>query len=445
MRHLGRLTIFMLGLGILALAARAQQAAPAPSQELIQKFKALKDVVDVSVARSGRGGGETLDITIEQPLDHERPGLGKFPQHVFIAHVAFDRPVILGTEGYSARGANGGEPARVIGNCNLVTVEHRFFGRSAPEKVDWRYMTVRQSAEDLHAVVSELRKYYTGKWISTGISKGGQTALFFKSYFPDDVDVTIAYSAPLNLNKEDPRLYHFLATVGDDATRRKIRDYQLAMFKREAELLPLIKQATDQRGMTFKMGLINAYEYGVLEYEFSFWQNGYNPDKIPSPDAPAADLVAYYMGAGGQPPIYYYSDRGKAQFEPFQYQAFLELGYYNYDITGFRQYMTNKNPTNMVLTPDGSNPVYDPRTMAFVYDFLQYHADRVIYVYGELDTWAATGIELIGRVDAVKFVVKGAHHGAGIGQGTPEQQALFDAKLSEWLGMKITRRPAESY
>jgi pimeloyl-ACP methyl ester carboxylesterase len=436
MRLFGR-SIFTLSLALLSLMAQAQQTKPAPDEELIQRLKLLPGVVSVNTARGGRGGGEILDITIEQPLDHRHPELGRFPQHVFLSHVAFDHPVILGTEGYSARGANGGEPARLIGNCNLVTVEHRFFGRSAPGKIDWQYMTVKQSAEDLHAIVTALKKLYPGKWISTGVSKGGQTALFFKAYFPDDVDATVAYSAPLNLNKEDPRLYHFLETVGDEATRRKIREYQLTMFQREAELLPLVRQATEERGMTFKMGLVNAYEYGVLEYAFSFWQSGYNPNDIPSPDAPAAELVRYYMGGGGQPPIYYYSDRGKAQFEPFQYQAFHELGYYNYDITDFKQYMTNKNPTNMVLTPDGSNPVYDPRTMAFVYDFLQYHADHVIYVYGELDTWAATAIELIGRNDSVKFVVKGAHHGVGIARGEPAQQALYQAKLSEWLGMKI--------
>jgi hypothetical protein len=122
------------------------------------------------------------------------------------------------------------------------------------------------------------------------------------------------------------------------------------------------------------------------------------------------------------------------------YQAFTEIGYYNYDIADFKDVMkTLKNPTNRVLCPKGVEIVFNPATMDFVYRFLQYEATNVLYIYGELDTWAATSVPLIGRTNAVKIVVKGGHHGAGIRDFTPEQRELCYATLERWLNLKLPR------
>jgi len=75
-----------------------------------------------------------------------------------------------------------------------------------------------------------------------------------------------------------------------------------------------------------------------------------------------------------------------------------------------------------------------------VYHFLQYHGDRIIYVYGELDPWSSTGIQLIGRTDAVKFVVKNGYHGSRVRDFTPEQKDLFYSTLERWLGLTLARQ-----
>jgi hypothetical protein len=226
--------------------------------------------------------------------------------------------------------------------------------------------------------------------------------------------------------------------VGDEATRKKIKDFQIAMFKRQDQILPLVKEQAEKRKWTFAMGLPAAYEYGILEYPYAFWQNGTKPADIPEPNAPAEKLAAHYNRVR---PLYYYSDQGKKQFEPFLYQAFTEMGYYNYDITDFKPYMkTLKEPTNLVICPDGAKIVYNPATMAFVYNFLQYRANHVIYIYGGLDIWSATQIQLIGRTDAVKFVVPDSHHGTGVRNFSPEQKELFYSCMDKWLDMKLARQ-----
>ena len=135
------------------------------------------------------------------------------------------------------------------------------------------------------------------------------------------------------------------------------------------------------------------------------------------------------------------SDQGKKQFEPFLYQAFTEIGYYNYDTTDFKPYMkTLKNPSNLAICPAGATIVYNPATMAFVYHFLQYEANHVAYIYGELDAWSATQMQLIGRTDAIKIVVADSHHGARISSFSPEQKDLFYSSMERWLGLKLARQ-----
>lgn len=429
----------VIGVLSLCLAACATAATnnPAPPSELAARLKALPGVVAVQPTRHDTQiFQEAYEVTFEQPLDHRQPDGKKFTQRVFVGHAGYDKPVLLETEGYAARGLGGGEMQHMLAG-NQVTVEHRFFGKSAPSPVEWPYLTVKQAADDMHAIVSTLKKVYPGKWVSSGTSKGGQTALFYKCYYPEDVDATVAYVAPLNVAQEDPRIYQFLQTTGDEATRNNVRNFQIALLKHEDEILPLVKAQADRQKWTFAMGLPAAYEYGVLEYPYAFWQYGTKPSDVPPADAPVEKLAEHYNRVRT---LYYYSDQGKKQFEPFLYQAFTEIGYYNYDITDFKAYLkVLKDPSNLVICPDGAKIVYNPATMAFVYHFLQYQANHVVYIYGDLDAWSATQMQLIGRTDAIKIVVKDAHHGARVGAFSPEQKELFYSDMERWLGFRLAQ------
>lgn len=442
----------VLSAAVCSVGLAQQTAAPeqGAAAEVMAKLKAIPGVTDVQVAqgrgRGGQGAGaaENFQLTFEQPVDHKDPSAGKFQQRFYVTHVDFDKPVILGTEGYAANGAGGGGELRgILGASNVITVEHRYFGRSVPAAKDgsvpWQYLTVKNAADDMHGIVSAMKTLYHGKWVATGTSKGGQTSLFYKCYYPDDVNATVAYVAPMNIGQEDPRINMFINSVGDEATRKKIKDFQIALLKDEDKILPLIQEQAGTR-MTFSMGLGKAYEYGVLEYPYYFWQYGLSAADIPDPNSTPAALEAYYMRTNT---IRYYSDQGKKQFEPFLYQAFTEIGYYNYDITDFKQYLkSNPNPTNLDICPDGTKDkiVYNPDTMAFVFNYLQYKANNVAYIYGETDAWSATQMQLLGRTNAIKIVCEGAHHNASVRSMSAEQKTLFYDNLEKWMDMKVNRQ-----
>ena len=185
------------------------------------------------------GFGAAYELKIKQPIDHKAPEKGHFHQRVFLTHKGFDSPTIICTEGYQRPRNRMYELTEMIG-ANQLDVEHRYFGESIPENVDFQYLNLEQATADLHHINQLFRKIYDGKWISTGISKGGQTTIYYRYFYPNDVDVSIPYVAPLNLALEEKRIYEFLDTVGTKECRQKIYEVQKRILEnREESMLKL--------------------------------------------------------------------------------------------------------------------------------------------------------------------------------------------------------------
>ena len=133
-------------------------------------------------------------LWVEQPLDHDDPGKGNFRQRVWLSHRSDGAPVVMVNEGYMAPRNYTSELAGIL-EANQVIVEHRYFGQSVPDSIDWNHLTIEQSARDHHRIVEMLKPFYDGKWVNSGISKGGQAAMIHRAFFPDDVDVTVCCGA----------------------------------------------------------------------------------------------------------------------------------------------------------------------------------------------------------------------------------------------------------
>jgi len=148
-------------------------------------------------------------LQFEQAVDHRNPNGQKFNQRVFLSHLDFDASVVFITEGYTAWHAEDpkfvSELAGLL-NTNQICVEHRYFGTSVPEPLIWDYLTIKNAATDHHRIVDVLKLLYKGKWINTGISKGGQTAMYHRFFYPEDVDISVPYVAPLNFSVEEQRV-----------------------------------------------------------------------------------------------------------------------------------------------------------------------------------------------------------------------------------------------
>lgn len=403
-------------------------------------FKALLRLPGIEVVgptRHGQQYTEAWEIKFTQLVDHNIPGGLKFTQRMFIGHTGFDKPMVMSTSGYDARGLGGAEPAQLL-KANLIRVEHRYFGQSVPDPINWKYLTVWQAASDDHAIVQLFKQLYTGKWISTGASKDGQTAIMFKAFYPADIDVCIPYVAPLNTAKVDPRIFTFLASVGSPEERQKVLDFQIALFEKKKELMPMVEEYCTKKNWTFPMGIDRAYDLNVLEFPFALWQYGVKKAMdLPGREDTAEQLFAMLMPVTD---LMWFSDSGLKQFLPHYYQAMTEMGYYGYEVKPFKKYMNDKTHItyDFALTPYGLDTTFNPKTLPFLHDFVQNKGDHILYIYGELDTWTATGVtKITGPADALVMILKGGHHGSGI-RAFPaeEKQKIYDT-LGRWLGFTV--------
>jgi len=401
----------------------------------IEKIKDLPDVEIVNVLNGNALFSDVLELRVKQPIDHKNPNGATFTQRVFLSHTDFDKPMVMITEGYTAEYHYNSELASIL-KSNQLIVEHRYFGKSCPDSMVWRYMNVEQAAADHHKIISIFKQLYSGKWLTSGISKGGQTAIYHRRFYPNDVDVSVPYVAPLVFMKEDTRAYTFLQNVGTEECRTKIKDYQRLMLSKSSELIPLFKEKAKREALTFNtLGWEAAYEYSVFEYEFAFWQWGRSCNRIPTEnDKPQMWIDELFSAAD------FFSDAEIMRNQAFFYQALTELGFYGYSIEPFKDLVkVVKAPNFNFYAPPNEPLPYNPFTMQDVHYWLQDYGNNILYIYGEIDAWSACAVELTGRTNAVKMVKKGGAHTTRIKSFEGEELAKIYSTLEKWLDVKIKR------
>jgi hypothetical protein len=374
-----------------------------------------------------------LEVKIEQPLDHRDPDGKSFHQRLYISHIDPERPVVLVTAGYDANYYYTSEIAAEL-KCNQIMVEHRYFGQSKPDTLDWGYLDTWQAASDHHRIVSMFKSLYPEEWISTGISKGGQSVIYHSYYYPRDVDVRVPYVAPLNYTVEDERIYTFLDQVGDKRVRRKIWKFQRMVLKNQNKYLPAFRQFSEKRGYTYEIvgGLEKAFEYCVLEYDFAYWQWGYVPAKnIPGFAASPMEVIEHMNRVAG---FDYFDDEFITENRPFFYQALTEMGYYGYELNRFEAYLQHvDNPVFTFTIPPTVDLTFDPALSLDVERYLASEGDNYIFIYGEYDTWSATAVTSTGNTNSKIFVKEKGSHRTRINNMPAFQKEEIYRTIEEYL------------
>lgn len=405
--------------------------------DLEKKLFSLPDVTFTKT--TARDGIEaTYVLYVRQPVDHQHPGKGHFWQRVYLQHNGFDRPTTIVTHGYNVPKDTRYEIAELL-QGNQLLVEHRYFGESLPDTLDYTYLTIAQAAADYHHIRELFRAIYPGKWVSTGISKGGQTTIFYRYFYPDDVDVSFPLVAPINLSIEDPRIYTFLDTVGTDACRKALLDVQTYLLRHREEILPRARWFAKGANLEFTyLNFEQALEYTILEYPFSFWQWGSSCDEIPELEVGIDSLLSHVLKISD---LGFFSDRDILGYASHYYQAGRELGYYGYQTKPFKGLLkalpTDQNPSAVFMP--GHMPVQFNGTLTTkVYDWTQTTGEHIIYLCGSSDTWSATGVPKSDKVDSAWFFLPATdHRAARVKTLSPPERQRFVDTLERWLDMDI--------
>lgn len=408
------------------------------AQDLLhEKLKTIATISEIRPLDKGEFA-EKYVTYFNQPLDHQHPEKGSFRQRVVVSHIGFDRPTVIVTEGYGASYALNPryrEELSKMFNTNMVFVEYRYFLESTPNPRDWQYLTAESSADDLHAVRQALKDIYPNKWIATGISKGGQTAMLYRTFYPNDVDITVPYVGPLCYDVEDGRHEPFLRQVGTEDERRKIEDFQLEVLKRKSTLLPRFEKHCQEKKYEFNASIEEIYDYSVLEYSFAFWQWGTPVSTIPANNASDDEIYKHFMAISE--PSYFAKGGGN---ESFFVQAARELGYYGYDIRPFKKYLSitsSKGYLKKLMLPDDAKDIKFDKTLSKkITKFLKKNDPKMIFVYGEIDPWSAaatTWLNTDKKENVHIFVEPRGSHLARINTLPEEMKQKAISILQKWL------------
>jgi hypothetical protein len=405
-------------------------------QEPVSLLSRLEELPGVTVTEITPPEGylQAFEIQVTQFIDHQNPAQGSFTQQIFLSHIDETRPMVLETSGYGVS-RNYIRELTTLLDANQIRVTHRFFPNAKPYPLNWQYLTIRQSAGDFHQIVDLFKRIYKGKWVNTGVSKGGMTVLFHRRFFPNDVDVTVAYVAPLMFDTEDLRFEKFLLEeVGDETCRNKIKEFQEMLLTNSQALLPYVSSYAQDNGLTFSIGEAAALEYSIIEYLFAFWQYGDGDcSKIPGPDASLDEMFSHLVELS---PLTYYSDSGIEYFEPLFYQAYTELGYCTYVTEHLKDLLVVLNePTYRSFAPRDVELNFNPEVMQDVNNWLQNEGNNIIYIYGAIDPWTAAAVELTGYTNALKIVQPGGNHNVRI-MDLDEQDTVIQT-LEQWLDLDI--------
>ncbi len=505
-----RFVIFML---ILATVFCFNACQNDPAQEINEQhnesdvsfkeqLEALPNVISVTDVTYDIGyKGDIYVVNFKSLLDPDSSSDTTFNQRVLIGFSGYDRPNCLVTTGYdlglkSVISTNEAEIAYLL-DGNFVAVEHRYFGDSVPigkSRSDgnydgsyWQYLNTKNAAHDVHEIVTQVKTLFTGKWAVTGISKGGLTANLYCYYYPEDVDLTVPYVAPLCKDRTDERLNKFVyEKVGDNDIRysdgkaaeyrNKLLQLQLWLLERRDELYA--------DGRTFKEQLYydvitstNIYhtpyctpdilfDNAILNFPISaVWQYGDETNCLTvnalvdlSDDAEEqyggqTIRIKYfylYNMLKGAPQITNFSTE---DYTGYYIQAYTEIGNYSYDYTYLRDAIDDVklvNPSsNAKITVDSSkenlifyDSFFSDGELAMQYDDTTYKGliewskttnEQVIMLYGASDPWYSVRIPDVERPNIHIYVNPKNNHLTRISNFPENQKNEIIELLRQYL------------
>jgi len=401
--------------------------------ELLQRLRALPGVT-ADEAPTQQADFHYYVLHITQPVDHDDPSQGTFQQEVSLLHRSDLAPVpmIVHTSGYSDYYLDRPVELTKLLAANQVSIEHRYYGASRPVPTDWSKLTIAQMAADEHAIITALRTIYGGAFLSTGGSKGGMTAVFHRRFYPDDVDGTVAYVAPLSFGAPDLRYPSFVDMIGTPACRQAVRDVATEMLvNRRAAMQAHAEQQASHTYTRVRIG--PAVEASIASLEWTFWQY-FGVDQCESIPPVTASDDALFAFLDKISPVSDCDDEQLRFFEAYFYQAYTQLGFPD----GGAEYLATslaykeEDYLNELPTPE---PDYDSIPMRDIDDFIEHHGERLLFIYGEWDPWTAGKFPLGDASDSETLIQPQGTHGARIESLTASDRASALAKLEAWTGV----------
>jgi len=223
--------ILLLAIDVAMAMHIAAQNETVP-QWLLDLESLNKDIIDSTLyypQDPAAPNTRTYVIYFHQPMKHAVPDGPSFPMralitvdnqmdpttavnHVYCTGYALDQSFVNNPDLTFKKEAN--SCVEEIANrykANFISIEHRYFAYSAPPQC-WTYLDdlrAEEAAEDFHNLIVALKKVFKGKWVMSGVSKGGITTLLQHTFHPEDMDIYVPYSAPFFESDRDTTMQNY--------------------------------------------------------------------------------------------------------------------------------------------------------------------------------------------------------------------------------------------
>lgn len=420
-----------------------------------------QDLLPVLVAKFGSEHVEFKDssgfkeyyiIQFRQPVDHLDTTKGFFRQLVMLGHTDVNKVMVIETNGYSIlpyQTLDYKTEAAQILDANQLIVEHRYFGQSIPDSTNNSWLNFEQIAGDYHSIKLAFSDIYPKSWVSTGASKGGTAALNYKYYYPDDVDASFVYVAPILTGLEDKCITRFLKEKRSTETGKKIFEIQKYFLQNKERLLPVFTEVMKYSGLS--MGTMDPeilYDFAVLEFDFNYWQYISDFDLMLTYNRQSLD---FFITRGFQDTsllvtqtdsllatfpscIWFLLD--KTLSDPYYYQAYTQVGSYGYKESLFKGMLKNKDYSLEFFA--GDHPPYSWEYAKAFNRFLKHDLTHTIFIYGADDPWTACQANISPANDNLLFVNAGANHNTLLKDLGDSEKLQVIEKLSTWLNSTVS-------
>ena len=467
-----------------ALALKIYRKGFAHNKERIAELEALDGVKEVKEMWSTPQYQEKYMVIFEQPLDWSDPSKGTFPQRVEVLINMNPRINVMETEGYCLNDKvskfvdilSVQQETVSMFDGNYIDVEQRFFGDSRPADMDnegtkyWEYLTSANSANDYHKIYTELSKVLGDKWIAEGTSRGGLMCNVYGYYFPDDMDVYVAYVAPCSDGLDDDRFYSFVNTeIGEtaygaeEAKRRRdlVTKFQVEAMRYKGENLRQFEKTLKKNTYVDGVSAGVLYDMVVLDAGVQFWQAGHDIEKITKvldmPDnskkeRKAKQKAVYKLLLSLQQPADWATD-----FVAFPYYVGTakEYGQYHYDFSYLRKALKEEGLENTISVTEEmeenflQNLVFnEEQRKEFVYDgcFRESLVDSMsvtnakhMMIFGGTDPWISVGLipDETANENIKYFINPDYPHSSKMSNLPADSRKEALKIMSEWLGEEV--------
>ncbi|MCT4629853.1 S28 family serine protease [Winogradskyella sp.] len=429
--------IFSLLLVSLLFSCKSAQEVVTINQKVsnFEKLASIENVVRIEKKTITSHFDENYELWFAQPVDYNDASKGTFQQRVLLGFENDTLPVIVELQGYGIYSERAGELAAHY-QANQLTIEHRYFNDSRPQTIDWNTLTIENAAKDQARIIDAIRAalFPKAKFVSTGISKGCQTTMAHRRFFPNNVDASVCYVGPLNYKREDPRVYQFLKTVATKADRDKVEAFQKLCFENRAALLAMMKQEAEKQKMTWEFGVDKAIDYTILEYSFAFWQWGIPASSIPKEGVSVETMYKHLIAVVGYG---FFEEKAVDDLQPYFWAALTQQGIYGYETAPFKEYLNTEEVYKFDWAfPEGVSKPFDAKPMQEIKTYLDTSAENILFIYGEYDAWSATAVDLSSNAQQrglYKFVKEKGDHRTRIKSFSSEDQERIYKIVNAWI------------